>query len=764
MTSITLALRAAHELGAGPLWHYANYQVALRSGWLRRLTPIYPWDERPLSYWLRSDIRVESEDYLAYRSAQPPPFFLNRDNDFVPALRKTLEGREAQVIDQATMILQGRFPLFGTSVDLGFPPDWKTFVPLERGSKVPSIDLGRHWSAYAGENFPADIKLLWEPARFGWVYPLARAYFLTGDELYFESLWTLVDSWRTANQPNAGPHWLSAQEVALRLMALAFIAYAFAPNLLHVPERMACLAQMIAVHAERIPPTMSYARAQANNHLLTEAVGLYTAGLLFPEFERAIGWRNHGRRWLIRALDQQVFSDGGYVQHSTNYQRLALQLGLWAVHLAEVNNDLLPNHSLEAMSLLAQCLAALVDQESGRVPNFGPNDGAHVLPLSSCSFEDFRPTVQAAWQTLFGRPLFNPGPWDEASLWLGLSGKKPMHGDQPDSPGAWLDTTKRESHPSSTRIASQAGTKSGESTTAAYRRAGYPHAGIYILHGRRTWGMLRCAHFCSRPGHSDQLHFDLWRHGQNLACDPGTYLYNGSPPWDNGLMGAEVHNTLMVDDQEPMRRGGRFLWLDWAQGRVLGRWSSAGGGLEILAAEHDGYRRMEVTCRRTVVRAGDDHWLVVDDVTGDGIHVARTGWLLPDVDWQLEARVLRLVLPEAAASIQFDENSGKAGLFRGGELVAGGKIGSGSPLWGWRSPGYAVKEPALRFIAEARGELPLRIVSWWCFDEAKPADLVVKWSTPGEGLASLDRLEYQGEHLETQHAYSVDPSGIRCTW
>lgn len=184
--------------------------------------------------------------------------------------------------------------------------------------------------------------------------------------------------------------------------------------------------------------------------------------------------------------------------------------------------------------------------------------------------------------------------------------------------------------------------------------------------------------------------------------------------------------------------------------------------MEVLAAEHDGYRRMGVTCRRTVLRAGDDHWLVVDDVSGDGIHVARTGWLLPDGNWQLEAQALRLVLPEESVSIQFDGNDGKVGLFRGGELVAGEKIGGGSPLWGWRSTGYAVKEPALRFVVEARGELPLRIVSWWCFDEAKPADLAVKWSIPGEGLASVTRLEYQGEHLETQHAYSVDPSGIRC--
>jgi hypothetical protein len=79
------------------------------------------------------------------------------------------------------------------------------------------------------------------------------------------------------------------------------------------------LAETIAAHAARIPPTLAYARAQNNNHLLTEAVGLYTAGAALAEHPRADYWRDLGWRWLNAALQSQIDGDGTYIQHSTNY-------------------------------------------------------------------------------------------------------------------------------------------------------------------------------------------------------------------------------------------------------------------------------------------------------------------------------------------------------------------------------------------------------------------------------------------------------------
>ena len=89
--------------------------------------------------------------------------------------------------------------------------------------------------------------------------------------------------------------------------------------------------------------------------------------------------------------------------------------------------------------------------------------------------------------------------------------------------------------------------------------------GYHRIGAENSWALVRAGRYTRRPFQADQLHVDLWWHGLNLARDAGTYLYNGEPPWNNGLAGTAVHNTVMVDRRDQMRRAGRFLWLDWAQ-------------------------------------------------------------------------------------------------------------------------------------------------------------------------------------------------------
>ncbi len=555
MASLSSALQAARELGPGPLALYASYRFRLRSGWLRRQTPGYGWADRPLSSWLRAEVPSDPLGYFAYRQGRSTRSFFGAGLERAGHALSEVADPQAAVVE-AGEIASGRFRLFGgPPVELGSPPDWSAFASPDTLGRS-RLDLDRHWTAYSLEAQPDDVKLLWEPSRFGWVFRLARAYELTHDERHAATFWTLVDSWRSVNQPNLGPHWVSAQEVALRLMALAFGMHAFAPAL--TVMQTATLAQMIAVHAGRIPPTLDYARAQNNNHLLAEASGLLTAGVLFPEFQAAGYWKRLGAQTFLAGLTAQVFDDGGYIQHSTNYHRLALQLGLWVARVLESGGEPLPERGRQALARLTTALDVLTDPTTGKAPNFGPNDGALFLPLSACPFEDHRPTVQAASRLFLDRPAYPAGPWDELGTWLGLG-----------------------------RLESGSPHSRGRSTSL-------PQAGLSILEGPAGRGVLRCAAFHSRPGHSDQLHLDLWRRGQAIARDAGTYRYSGQGVWDNGLSGATVHNTLILDGADPMRRAGRFLWLNWAQGRVLGRWS-AGDALEAVAAAHDGYRRQGAT-------------------------------------------------------------------------------------------------------------------------------------------------------------------------
>jgi hypothetical protein len=689
----------------------ARYRLGLRSGWYRKHSSQAAWEARPLESWLRPDVPADFDSYLAWRSSSPAPaFFFDSDANLREGLERAAPGALASTVDTAEAILAGRFPLFGQpAIPLGFPPDWAAFAPEASGGRA---DLSRPWTDYREDQLAGDVKLVWELSRFGWIFPLARAYRWTGDARYVEAGLALCDSWRAANAPNRGLHWLSAQEVGIRLLALVFAYHAFWPELKQRPKEAAALLTMIAVHAERIPLTLDYARAQGNNHLLTEATALLTAGLLFPELRASARWALIGRRWLERGLQEQFFADGGYVQHSTNYHRLALQAGLWAARLAARNGRPLGECSLEALRRGVVCLGSLVEPTTGQVPNFGPNDGALLLPLTSCAFGDFRPVVQAGARWLLEHDAYEAGPWDEESFWLGL-----------------LPAPK-------------------ERRRAMIRGEAFPQAGLFCLHGTTTRAWLRAISFRSRPGHSDQLHLDLWRHGQRLAQDAGTYLYHAAPPWDNALDRAEVHNTTLLDGQEPMVRAGRFLWLDWSRACLRGRWRSPDGTTEALLVDHDGFRRIGVLQQRTVVRLGESGWLVVDDLLGRGTHEARLGWLMADGVWTWLAAGGSLQRPEGSISVRIEPASSSPAVYFGGACIHGEPLPGEHPTWGWVSPTYAHKQPAPFLTAAVRGKLPLRMVTWWAFEEDLMAGLTIDWRSGAAGRLPFSRLQLGAAAIE----------------
>ncbi len=111
-----------------------------------------------------------------------------------------------------------------------------------------------------------------------------RAYWRTGEERYAELFWQLIEDWRAQNPPQQGPHWKCGQETSLRVMAWCFGLYGFLDSQSTTAARVAMLAQMIALSGQRIAANLDYALSQRNNHGISEGMGLWTIGTLFPEF------------------------------------------------------------------------------------------------------------------------------------------------------------------------------------------------------------------------------------------------------------------------------------------------------------------------------------------------------------------------------------------------------------------------------------------------------------------------------------------------
>jgi hypothetical protein len=255
----------------------------------------------------------------------------------------------------------------------------------------------------------------------------------------------------------------------------------------------------------------------------------------------------------------------------------------------------------------------------------------------------------------------------------------------------------------------------GFKPTEAYKRTESRQTPIR-LEGKNSWAYLRAAEFKERPGHADQLHVDIWWRGLNIAQDAGSYLYTASEPWNNALASAKVHNTVSINDQEPMTRAGRFLWLDWANAKDIVT-EQKDGRLVLAEAEHDGYQRSNVKHRRSVA-ATREGWTITDRLLPFEEKKkpvrARLHWLLPDWDWQIDTQVLRIESPYGEIEIAIDVSVGdltELKVMRAGEVVHGS--GEPNPIMGWVSPTYGVKMPALSFIADAVGPLPITIVSTW---------------------------------------------------
>lgn len=644
---LSLLLTALRELGWEQIGLNLLYRLGLRLGAWRWLTSV---KRKPCSVSLSALLPIPD-----------------------PTMLRSLMGEEgiAAALKEADELVEaGLFSPFGGE---------KARLNL---SQI-TVEMLQHWTQYetGKAGLPVeDVKLIWEAGRLGWAYRLARAYVLSGDERYRVFFWQRLVEFLESNPPMLGPHWMSGQETAIRLVAMAWMGAVFLAGDPQAEQHRQLLAQAIHDHARRIPPTLLYARSQFNNHLVTESLGLIVAARVLPEAPEALSWRRTGWHWLNHALETQINAVGEYAQHSNNYHRLMLQCACLAAVLAQGEPFRLSDKAKAKLKSAAVWLSAEVEPHNGQVALYGHNDGAYLFPLDSGGFDDYRMIIQAASRLFGGENLYPVGRWDEFQAWLGLE------------PEAW-----------------------GAEGEPFRRPAGLLKAGT-----TRTWARLRSNYHTSRPAHADQLHMDLWWKGSPVALDAGTYRYTSAAPWDNRLAGTAVHNTVMVDGCDQMRRVGRFLWLEWAQACAMQTESPQ----QSLQGEHNGYRHMAILHRRRVDWAAAGEWLVTDllyqpqSVQHPQSHKVRVHWLLPDGRWRLEGTRLEMAVPQGQFSLAVSAEDGQAGtvtLCRAGEVLYG--PGDCQPQLGWVSPYYNEKIPALSFAVEYQTKLPASISSRWTFSD-----------------------------------------------
>jgi asparagine synthase (glutamine-hydrolysing) len=645
----------------GPRWSAFRvaYALRLRTGLIRLQMPMGEWSDYKRLLAERSDERSSRHAVEA------------------PRLPENISWNPQIAVEEADRLLNGEIKYFAHEfVQTGFPPNWHkdyfssrvtlsgasrhegSLPPHASTSAPPPLSAEKHWSQISDDS-STDIKFIWEPNRFAFVYTLVRAYAATQDEKYPEAFWTLIEDWAKHNPPNTGSNWMDGQEIALRLMAWTFGYYQFSNSPSSTLQRKEQFILYVAAQAERIYENIGYAISTRSNHTISEAFGLWLVGLLFPELKNSEKYLSLGKQLLEQSAAEQIFPDGSYSMYSLNYHRFILQIYLYAIRLGELNNLQFSNSLRSSISSSIEYLSHLINPETGKMPVYGSNDGALVLPLNNCDFTDYRPLLQLGWYITKKEFLFEPGPWDEDIFWLcGVSRAE--------------------------RRSERSGAETKTAVEAQFGESSFPHSGIYLLRSTSSRALLHCTDFTSRPSHADQLHVDLWIHGQDIAIDAGTYLYSGQPPWRNGLAHTNVHNTVTVDNKDQMTMISRFTWINWSRGKVLKHDKDSWQG------EHDGYK--PVFHKRTVMSLEDDCWLVIDNLDANESHHYALHWLLNDFPYEQKDDSVLLDVNGMKFKVQVGMAKGNGNF----SLVRADP----NSTRGWRSLYYGHKEPAISLMLE----------------------------------------------------------------
>jgi len=609
-------------------------------------------------------------------------FFRGATDGETPSFLRALDpGIVERTAVAADAIAAGRFDLLGyEALSFGNPIDWH-LDPIS-GRRAPRV----HWSRIDPLDPEAlgDARLVWELNRHVWLVTLGRAYRLTGHDLYAEVAASRLRAWMRENPPGLGINWASSLEVGLRMISWcwAMCLLRRAPAFSAAPFR-ALLRDWIAAHASHVARYLSSYHSP-NTHLTGEALALFHAGILFPELPPAWRWRALGERILSREIHQQVLNDGVYFEQSTGYQRYTVEFYLHFLVLAAANGMALPAEiGLRVQEMLDFLL--YVATPSGRLPQIGDADGTALVPLSERDADDPAPLFSTA-AVLFDRPDYAWAAGDLAPETVWLLGARPAAAFdrlRPEPPAA----------PPS-RLFAAGG--------YAVMRSDWRSDAHQLLF---DVGPLGCP-ATSGHGHADLLSIQCCAFGTPYLVDPGTFVYTRHAGWRDRFRGTAAHNTLRVDGADQAETDGPFRWRDRPTARIRS-WTSSPDS-DFACAEHGAYGRLAspVTHRRTVVFEKPTHWVVVDDLEGEGEHAWELRWQFAPMPVAIEpdgwvrargengtALLLRVVAPVAP------------------ELRVGSGDDAGAAGGGWVSPAYGRRVAAPQLVVSGRSAVPCRIVT-----------------------------------------------------
>jgi len=541
-----------------------TYEIERRSGLLSRKFPTSP-------------PKIGLPSLAEWRSKEA--VYLFDDRNSINIKRE----KESKLKNNFECVLDGKVQFFSSQwYDLGHDYDWVT--NLSNGYRY---DFSKHWTSIESLSKEAgDIKFLWEPSRFSWLYTIVR-YDYHYNEDHFDFLLSKILDWINKNPLNCGPNYKCSQEISVRVLNWLFALNFYKNSKLLTEEKWQVIINSIYWQIDHVYNNINFSRiAVRNNHAITETLTLYLIGLMFPEFKEASKWKKKGKRWFEQEVDYQIDGDGAYIQNSMNYHRVVIQLLSLGIALADKNDEKFCDEVYRKAYKSVNFLYQFQNLKNGFMPNYGANDGALFFQFNDCSYVDYKPQLDALHILLTGRKLY--GEVYEDSNWLCATPKRSMF----------------------------------KPITQQLGQISFNESGYHLIRDGESLTFLRAGSFKGRFAQADQLHIDIWYGSENILFDGGSYMYNTDSNTIKYFSGTESHNTVMLDSYDQMLKGPRFIW--FYVPRILETKIKETEDEYILIASIVCFKHLKKgIIHKRVVRKqkGYEHWIVEDFITGKPSHI-----------------------------------------------------------------------------------------------------------------------------------------------
>lgn len=249
---------------------------------------------------------------------------------------------------------------------------------------------------YRPGNPVGDIRVLWEPARLQQTLDLASLADHDPGTVRTTALALMrqqLCSWVAQNPPLQGPHYISAMECGLRLIAVCYTLDRARPWLTADDPCRRAVADIARSHAPLIARRLSL-HSSRGNHTLAEAAALVHAGLLFTDLPGAHHWLRRGLSLLTGEAHRQVLPDGGGIEQALGYHVTNLELIGLTISLLRQHKQPVPQPLADALDRGNRFLTGIAWHGS-QLPAVGDgDDGSALSPTQRLAFAQRASTAQ----------------------------------------------------------------------------------------------------------------------------------------------------------------------------------------------------------------------------------------------------------------------------------------------------------------------------------------------------------------------------------